>query len=354
MQQVARRMSAEIELGTFDYLAYFPNGKRASAFSASEPKRHESTGGRSLPGFEEYIETWWTRHSVGLRVRTKESYRGIVDRYLIPHFGEFCINEISPQMVLDFRAAIANRRGSGPKRKTLTPKTINYIIGLLRQVMAAAALEFGVANPVEPIKRLKVQRVDIAPFSLEEVQQILQTVREDYRNYFTVRFFTGMRTGEINGLKWKHVDLERRLILVRETYAKGRVEPTKTDGSRRDINMSTVVLTAFHEQRKTTGQSDYVFQTSTGTPLDAKNVAERVWYPLLRLLNYEKRRPYQCRHTAATLWLAAGENPEWIVRQLGKTTTEMLFRVYSRYVPNLTRNDGSAMDRMLMGALDKP
>jgi integrase len=53
------------------------------------------------------------------------------------------------------------------------------------------------------------------------------------------------------------------------------------------------------------------------------------------------------RHTAATLWLASGEAPEWIARQLGHTTTEMLFRVYSRYVPNLTRNDGSAMDRLL-------
>ena len=58
-------------------------------------------------------------------------------------------------------------------------------------------------------------------------------------------------------------------------------------------------------------------------------------------------RPYQMRHTAATLWLAAGENPEWIARQLGHTTTEMLFRVYSRYVPNLTRNDGTAFERML-------
>ena len=53
------------------------------------------------------------------------------------------------------------------------------------------------------------------------------------------------------------------------------------------------------------------------------------------------------RHTAATLWLAAGESPEWIARQLGHTSTEMLFRVYSRYVPNLTRQDGSAFDRLL-------
>ena len=53
------------------------------------------------------------------------------------------------------------------------------------------------------------------------------------------------------------------------------------------------------------------------------------------------------RHTAATLWLASGEAPEWIARQLGHSSTEMLFRVYSRFVPNLTRRDGSAIDRLL-------
>lgn len=65
----------------------------------------------------------------------------------------------------------------------------------------------------------------------------------------------------------------------------------------------------------------------------------------------KKRRPYQCRHTAATLWLASGEAPEWIARQLGHTTTEMLFRVYSRYVPNLTRRDGSAFERLITQTL---
>jgi integrase len=67
----------------------------------------------------------------------------------------------------------------------------------------------------------------------------------------------------------------------------------------------------------------------------------------LRYLNLRQRVPYQTRHTAATLWLAAGENPEWIARQMGHTTTEMLFRVYSRFVPNLTRRDGSAFEKLL-------
>ncbi len=62
---------------------------------------------------------------------------------------------------------------------------------------------------------------------------------------------------------------------------------------------------------------------------------KRVWHPILRFLGLKSRRAYQTRHTAATLWLSAGENPEWIARQLGHSTTEMLFRVYSRYIPML-------------------
>ena len=90
-----------------------------------------------------------------------------------------------------------------------------------------------------------------------------------------------------------------------------------------------------------------MFCTRIGTPLSHNNVTKRVWYPLLRYLGLPKRTPYQTRHTAATLWLAAGESPEWIAKQMGHSTTEMLFRVYSRYVPNLTRQDGSAFARLL-------
>ena len=64
----------------------------------------------------------------------------------------------------------------------------------------------------------------------------------------------------------------------------------------------------------------------------------------------EPFRPYQTRHTAATLWLAAGENPEWIARQLGHSA-QMLFSTYARFVPNLTRRDGSAFEALLDDAL---
>jgi len=73
-------------------------------------------------------------------------------------------------------------------------------------------------------------------------------------------------------------------------------------------------------------------------------------------LDIAYRRPYNTRHTCATLWLASGESPEWAARQLGHANTQMLFSVYSRYVPNLTRNDGSAFERLLAstGAAGEP
>jgi integrase len=161
-----------------------------------------------------------------------------------------------------------------------------------------------------------------------------------------------MRTGEVDGLKWKFVDFERRTIYIRETIVAGREEYTKNDYSQRDIQMSQLVYDALKEMEKATRPlSEFVFCNRLGKPHDHKNITNRVWYPLLRHLGLKPRRPYQCRHTAATLWLASGEAPEWIARQLGHSTTEMLFRVYSRYVPNLTRKDGSAFERLLTGAM---
>ena len=108
------------------------------------------------------------------------------------------------------------------------------------------------------------------------------------------------------------------------------------------------VRAALLEQRKLVPEDcKWVFAQRNGEPISLINFTNRIWHPLLRYLGLARRRPYQTRHTAATLWLAAGENPEWIARQMGHTSTEMLFKVYSRYVPNLTRKDGSAFERLL-------
>ena len=314
--------------------------------------RPTAQSGIETPMFLTFAEQWFGEFKVGWRKTYITTVRGILDQHLLPRFGVFAIGSITRAQILDFRSHLASVRGRRPGTK-LSPARINTVILILRQILQEAADRYEFTMPMGKLKPLKIPKSDVDPFSLEQAQSIIDSVRKDYRHYMTVRFFTGLRSGEIHGLKWKSVDFARRLILVRETIVGGEEEYTKTDSSQRDIQMSQLVHDALQAQHKATGHMAYVFCNRAGEPVDTANVTKRVWYPLLRHLGLALRRPYQTRHTAATLWLASGEAPEWIARQLGHASTEMLFRVYSRFVPNLTRRDGSAMDRLLNTTFSK-
>ena len=360
--KVVERLEGEISQGTFIYRDFFPNSKIAAKFDQVMPEvpvtlvaQASSDVGsatkKPTPLFKDFAETWYAEKSIEWRASHKKTVRDDLDKRLIPRFGEMAVGNITKADILSFRADLAKAPARNRKKPLSNPR-INKILNPLRQILCEAADRFDFRTPFQNIKQLRVKRTDVEPFSLDQVKQIIDTVRPDFKQYFTVRFFTGMRTGEIHGLKWKYVDFERRLILVRETVVDGEETYTKTDSSQREIQMSQLVYDALKEQEKATRKvSEFVFCNREGHPLDYKNVNNRVWKPLLRLLGLKIRRPYQCRHTAATLWLAAGENPEWVARQLGHTTTEMLFRVYSRYVPNLTRRDGSAFERLLTSVI---
>jgi integrase len=361
LEKALAKIEADIAAGTFDYAATFPGSRNipagdpkpspaappgAPVLPTSAPAAAASAATCPTPTFKDFTATWLSEHQIEWRRSHLKVLKCTLDGHLLPHFGDGPVGAITKADILAFRTKLADLPGrSGPK---LSNKRINGILAPMRQILAEAADRYGFVSPTLNLKPLRLRKTDVEPFTLEQVQQMLATVRADWRNYFTVRFFTGMRTGEAHGLKWKYVDFDKRLILIRETFVLGEDEYTKTDSSQRDIQMTQVVFEALQAQHAATGSlSDYVFCNKEGKPLDNDNFGSRVWYPLLRHLGLKKRRPYQMRHTAATLWLASGEAPEWIARQLGHSSTEMLFRVYSRYVPNLTRQDGSAIDRLL-------
>jgi integrase len=360
LEKFLAKIIEAITLGTFTYRDFFPNSKNAAKFdqvkleAAVTPVAQAvvNLGAKSMtPLFKDFVEVWYAEKCIEWRASHQKTVRDDINKRLIPRFGEMAVGNITKADILAFRADLAKAPARNKKNLLSNPR-INKILNPLRQILCEAADRFDFRTPFVNIKQLKVKRTDVEPFSLDEVKKIIDTVRIDFKQYFTVRFFTGMRTGEVHGLKWKYVDFDRRLILIRETVVDGEESYTKTDSSQREIQMSQLVFDALKEQEKSTRKiSEFVFCNREGLPLDYKNVNNRVWKPLLRHLGLKVRRPYQCRHTAATLWLGAGENPEWIARQLGHTTTEMLFRVYSRYVPNLTRRDGSAFERMLTGAM---
>ena len=348
-RSILDRIEAEILVGTFDYAAYFPNSNGVPRFRSIEDRKAAASS--SIPNFDEFAEIWFSENVPRWKHSYKITLRTSLDKHILPVFAEDPLDMISKSTVLAFRANLAKiPRQDGSSG--LSPARINHIMVPLRSIFNEAAERYEFSSPFKNIKPLKVARTDVDPFTLEQVRQLIENVRSDYKNYLIVRFFTGMRTGEIHGLKWKHVDFDHRQILVRESFVAGKQTTTKTDGSTREIQISQPVFDALQSQSKATCDMDYVFANKAGNPLSVHNVTKRIWYPLLRRLGLPMRRPYQTRHTAATLWLAAGENPEWIARQMGHSTTEMLFRVYSRYVPNLTRQDGSAFESLLKRRLN--
>jgi integrase len=341
-----KQLNDAISRGVFALDAFFPELVEQRVLVTSPFAATPIAASMVTPLFSTFAEQWFGEFKVGWRRTYITTVRGTLDRHLIPRFGPVAIGAITRAQILDLRAHLSASRGRREGSK-LSPARINTIMLILRQILQEAADRYEFTMPMGRLKPLKIPKSDVDPFTLEQAQLIIDSVRRDYRNYMVTRFFTGMRSGELHGLKWKYVDFERRLILVRETIVGGQEEYTKTDSSQREIVMSQLVFDALKAQHKATGHLDYVFCNRAGEPLDTNNFTKRVWYPLLRHLGLALRRPYQTRHTAATLWLAAGESPEWIARQLGHASTEMLFRVYSRYVPNLTRRDGSAIDRLL-------
>jgi integrase len=354
MKTVLERIEADIAVGVFDYRRFFPESAFVAQFDVSTNTSTAPPPVVTTLLFRDFAETWYHENEVSWRRSYRKTVRATIARHLIPRFGDKSIAMITKADVLGFRADLARERGR-TKGECLSNRRINAVLTPLRQILNEAADRHGFATPFVNIKPLKVKRSEVDPFTMDEVSRIVATVRADFRSYYTVRFFTGMRTGEIDGLKWKYVDFERRIILVRETIVNGEEDKTKTDSSQRDITISQPVYEALRAQETASrGISAFVFCNRDGGPLDHANITNRVWYPLLRHLGLSARRPYQTRHTAATLWLAAGESPEWIARQLGHTTTEMLFRVYSRFVPNLTRKDGSAFERLLTSTFALP
>lgn len=205
VQSLMNRISKEIKQGLFDYATTFPGSPRAAQFAGPAasigsivPAAADGNSPPSVPAlpdtptFSDFSVTWRKEMAPQWRRQHRDSVDATFAAHLLTEFGDRAVGSITKADVLTFRAKLAEMPGrSSPK---LSPTTVNRTMGLLRQCLTEASERFGTPDAFKGVKRLKGRRPDVKPFSLEEVEKIRNTIRADFRNYVTCRFFTGMRT----------------------------------------------------------------------------------------------------------------------------------------------------------------
>jgi integrase len=206
--------------------------------------------------------------------------------------------------------------------------------------------------PCQEIKRLTVRHTGLDPLSFEELSHLLAVLEDKRPMYHNLLFIwsrTGLRPGEICALRWEHVDWFNRKLLVRATRVRGADGLPKTTHSVRDVDLRPPVLAVLKKQQALTGlQGGYIFLSEAGAPFSVEVLRHKFRF-LFRLAGLKHRPPQQIRHTFATLHIAAGENITWVSRMLGHANVEMTLKVYNRFIPNLTREDGSAFEKIVNG-----
>jgi integrase len=258
-----------------------------------------------------------------------------MNRYILPCFGNIPIKEIN---YLDIKKFVSEL--------TCAHKRKNNVLVPMRSVLKMAFLsEIIEKNPMDRVRNLKTDKPDIYSLSMEEVRLFLDNVSSKFRNFFTVAFFTGMRFGEMAGLKWHNVDFRMGIIKVRETRVMGEEGRPKTKKSVRDIKILPPVKEALQDQRKQ--KSEYVFLNQYEKNIDPMSMNFHVWKPGLKKAGLAPRSLYQTRHTFATLMLDAGEHPGWVQKMMGHETMQMIYEKYYSYIKNYDRDEGSAfMERV--------
>ena len=284
--------------------------------------------------FKEFAEQWLEERKAHLKRSSYYDYKGILDLYLIPTFGKKRLGKVTEADIENLIKDLNDR---------LSNKRINNILVPLKTLFKTAyRRKIITVNPIDGIGMLRTEKTEIKPLSMEEVRLFLENVDSNFKDYFEVAFFTGMRPSEQIALKWDNIDFNRAKINVVDARVMGEESSPKTVASRRAIDMLPPVKEALERQsEKTFLGSPYVFVSKEGSIVDINNLRKRTWYPALKEAGLRRRTMYEARHTFATLMLSTGENPNWISRMMGHTSVEMLFKKYNGYIPNLTHQDGS-------------
>ena len=314
----------------------------------------------------EYLTHWFSNHKNDLSPSTRRRYAGIIEDKIIPALGNIKLKNLKPLHIQDFiNSEQVNGRKDNKKTipASLSAATVAYEFRVLHNALQQAVdLEIINRNPADSVKRPRIVNNEVKILLEADVKRLLEATRELYVYVpIFLAIFSGMRLGEILGLRWQDVDLEIGIIRVNQSNCQFKVghpefkEP-KTKGSRRniDVGISVINLLKQHklEQEKWHAAADDAWQgfdlvcsNRDGSPINPPNLSSYFG-------NISKRLKlgvtfHGLRHTHASLLLKAGVSPKVVSERLGHSSIAITMDVYSHVMPGMQREAANKIDELL-------
>ena len=211
--------------------------------------------------------------------------------------------------------------------------TLNSCYTIVKSAFEKAIINGYITSTPFIIKRPKLKsKYQINPFTFDEANLIINQAPANLKNLVAVAFYTGMRTGEVLGLKWSKVHFESFSITIDNQITLGQEDTPKTYASFRVIDMIPQCEFYLKEQFKITSKSEFVFLNGQNTFFSSTSVLQYSWKVLLKKLDLKYRSIYQTRHTFASNMISNDENLLWVSQMLGHKTLNTTLKKYSKYI----------------------
>jgi integrase len=231
-----------------------------------------------------------------LKFSTRKLYVSLVNKHLLPYFGEQRISDMQRVQIQHF---VIEKQKQG-----YSVQTLGHLRDLLSKILEIAKswgwLQDNVARGVKlpPMERVRKARV----LAVAEIRNLAEALREPVRTMFILALGLGLRIGELLPLRIEDLDLTTGLLYVRRDYYRGHVQTPKTARSERRFRLPDLLVNAFRqylEVRK--GESDLLFPNSAGTFFDDRNLMRREIEPACDRLKISRFSWHALRHTFATI-----------------------------------------------------
>lgn len=278
-----------------------------------------------VPTVGEFAKVSFSLHAGTRKASTQYDYEICFRLHIRPHFGNMLINEIKPSHIASWQSQLL---------QMLSPRRVRSIRATFNTIFEDALNdEIIEKNPIARVKTPKIDKIESKAFSLDEINLILSKARGDIKNFCALGFYTGMRSGEMIGLKWSDIDFKRREISIKRAIKMGVTSTPKTQNSIRTIDIIDALMPYLEDQYKLTSDQDsYVFLNNENSHYyDVKRLRNTKWKQLLKECDIPYRTIYQMRHTFATIMIENGEDVLWVSSMLGHADPSMTLTMYAKY-----------------------